>query len=223
MGWNCWEHSRLPGYFHVHHVPGGCSSPHKDHREANTLHILHLCRPVPHSMALGPWDRTKEMWAGGRLSSEGPWRVGMPFPRTELMASSTLTSALLRDIRDFRHCEISPCPEDMSVQICLRSTPEAMPLHHYKFFWNEKGKMSNLHEWHYLLNDLHFVHVLKFSAIESLMDNIFSGIEWSSDTNPIHQNWALVQIGQALICRWLIIISSNNERGLKTSYRPQLL
>ena len=43
-----------------------------------------------------------------------------------LTASTALTSALLRDIHDFKHCEISPSSEDTPAQIRLRSTQEVM-------------------------------------------------------------------------------------------------
>lgn len=170
--------------------------------------------------------RTVEMWVDG---SALLWRsvgVGTLLPRsTALIASTALTSVLLRDIHDFKHCEISPYSEDTSVRIYLRTTQEAM-----LYAIKTSSGMRRAKYWHAVMRTWGFVTQLSVfcacfenSIIKSLMYNIFSGIKSSSDTNTMHQNWASVQMGETLICWWWTIISRETERGLKTSLRLQLL
>lgn len=53
--------------------------------------------------------------------------VSRSLPGTmDLTTPTAFTSVLLRNISDFKHCEISPCSEDTPVRICLRWTQEAM-------------------------------------------------------------------------------------------------
>lgn len=67
------------------------------------------------------------MWVDGQVLFHRSPGAEMPISRTRaLTAPTALTSALLRDIPDFRRCEISPYSEDTHVRICLRSTLEAM-------------------------------------------------------------------------------------------------
>lgn len=67
------------------------------------------------------------MWVDGRALFHRSPGAEMPISRTRaLTAPTALTSALLRDVPDFRRCEISPYSEDTHVRICLRSTWEAM-------------------------------------------------------------------------------------------------
>lgn len=76
---------------------------------------------------LGCGAGTVEMWVAGWALFHRLMGEGRPLPRTTaLMASTALTSTLLRDVPDFKCCEISPSSEDTSVRICLRSRWEAM-------------------------------------------------------------------------------------------------
>ena len=91
--------------------------------------------------------RTVEMWVAGRpllWRSGGAKRVSGPLPgTTDLTAPSALTSVLLRDIRDFKRCEISPLSEDMPVRICLGWTWEAVPSM-WENTLDEEGEMLTL-------------------------------------------------------------------------------
>lgn len=145
----CWAEKllgaqRVAGPFPVHQGPGGPSIQRHYRNEAD---VLSLSWPVTHgvhilgAMAQGQprasehipgsnpafmgelWSRDSgnvSGWLGTAPRARGG---GEPIPRTTaLTASPALTSALFRDIPDFKRPETSPCPEDTAFRIRLRST-----------------------------------------------------------------------------------------------------
>lgn len=96
--------------------------------------------------------RTVEMWVDGRALFHRSPGAEMPISRTRALTAPTmLTSALLRDVLDFGHCEISPYSEDTHVWICIRSTREAM-FYAIKTFSERRGEC-----WHSMMCTWEFV------------------------------------------------------------------